>query len=71
MSNKEIIIESLLTRRDTQVSVIDVMILEDLGSGISQQAGKYKLTLEGVYTDTADPALLALIADKLEAALNA
>ncbi len=70
MNNKEIIVESLLTRRDTQVSVLDVMVLEDLGGGISQQLGKYKLTLEGVYTDPSDPALLAIIAEKLAGVLS-
>jgi len=65
MLNKEIVVESLLTRRDTGITVISTLVLEDLGGGISQQVGKYKLTLEGTFTDMSDPALLSAIEVKL------
>jgi hypothetical protein len=65
MNTPEIIIESILTRHDSQQTVLAVTVLSEVLPGLSYETGRYKISLDALYTDSADPALMAAIAEKL------
>jgi|JYMV01.1.fsa_nt_gi hypothetical protein len=61
----ELLITSVLTKHDEQKTTINVTILEEVAPGLKNETGRYVVELDTLYTDTADPGLMAAIAEKL------
>ena len=63
--SSELQITSILTQHDKQNTIINVTVLEEVAPGLKNETGRYVVELDTLYTDTADPTLMAAIAEKL------
>jgi len=61
----ELLITSVLTKHDEQKTTVGVTVLEEVAPGLKNETGRYMIELDVLYTDTADPALMSAIAEKL------
>jgi hypothetical protein len=61
----ELLITSILTKYDEKKTTVTVTVFEEVAVGLSKEKHRYKLVVNNLYTDPADPALMAAIADKL------
>jgi len=61
----ELLVTSVLTKHDEQKTTVTVTVLDEVAPGLKNETGRYMIELDALYTDTADPALMAAIAGKL------
>ncbi len=61
----ELLVTSILTKHDEQKTTVTVTVLEEVAPGLKNETGRYMIELDTLYTDSADPAMMAAIADKL------
>ena len=68
--NIEIQITSMLNKHDEQKTILTITLLESISEGVKEEKGRYTITLDKMYLDTADPKLLSEIAAKLDPILS-
>lgn len=67
LTGKQIRINSTSIGGLPALTIVNVSVMQDVGSGIKQILGTYELQFEEAYSNPGDPNLLSAITEKLTA----